>query len=225
MDFNALKATALPVRFRLLVLKMKRDSQPAPAYVPSASNYTQGPLLSNTKVNFHDDLFLRTHGLDSFGPGTPVTEFWPRTVGGSYVGTGDDEKYMDPHIFMRSLVNKKNVRVYKDHTFVLSPPSLNVEHAASSTVTTYPNVPQYKCHKNIYLKLRHRKGVIYSNMSDEYSESPANQPENYDYRYTIVLFAAYVNREALNEPQTNTPISVPRNYHVNVSGMTLYTDP
>ena len=184
-----------PTQFRMIVCKVRRDNSAQPRDV-------------NVQVcDPWDDMFLRTSGLSTFGPGSPASEFWPTSV----VNTGPDENYMTPELFMRALTNKAKLKIFRDFKFNMSPPIVEMANVDGSSV--YPNMNVKPPVRNLYLRLRHRKRFMYEN------QVSLVEPKNYDWRYMVFLFAA--------QPQaTDADLSSPpRNYTVSASGLTLFKDP
>lgn len=194
MDYSGSSPqVGLPVTFRCLVIKVRRSAAAQPS--------TTHPELT---VNQYTDLFRRTASLETFGPSTDKTTFWPN----SSLSTGADEDFMNPQIFLNALVNKTKFKVYKDFKFTLGPPTVD-----TTSGTEYPNIPIKMCHKNLYFKLRHNKKVTYF----PYGTPGHELPKNYDYRYQVFLFATYIN-----QPEG---FLAPDNWHVSSSGLTTFTDP
>ncbi len=184
----------LPVKFRCIVIKVKRGGSAQ----PSAEH-------PDMVVDQYDELFLRTSGLSSYGPGTNSSEFWPR----SGVTTGTNEQFLDTTTFFRALTNKAHFRVYKDFQFTLNPPT------TAMAADVHPNIPTFHCHKNLYLKLRHNKRCQFP----QTGEGETQLPMNYDYRYQVFLFSSYVNHAAQDGVH-----EYPQNWVSTASGLTTYTD-
>lgn len=203
MDYtNDPRAKALPVEFRCVVFKTRQGNGPQP------SDTVGTQLAPNPYLRF----FRRIIGNERYGPGTLPSLFWPSVTSAS----GDDTNFMNPSIFSRALINTTDIRVYKDFKFTLGPPVLE------DSLPTHPNIPINNCHKTIQFKLKHNRRAEHGPVGLYPAGTPV-QPYNFDWRYSVVVFAYWQNAQ-FPPPPTTADDNGPSNFSINWSGITTFTD-
>lgn len=142
---NPASTGIVPVVFRMIVFKQKRQNQP-----------------TGTTVDPATTLFLDESG-NNFGAST----------------TGKNG-----HDLMLQPLNRRSWTILKDTKFTLQPPLLQIDSNVLQPASHYP------MRKDVRININHQAKAYFT----------GDEPQDYDYRYGVFIYAHAIGRDYLSNP-------------------------